>query len=201
MIPKSAAQDIPNLRVSPLVAVVTHKVRIINDISFDVQNREDKEGLIGGTEPHTVPQCLCAEALHKFPDELVTLRKNCPQKRIPMSKVNVSDAFQNVRVDPDKAHNFCCTIGELVVIDFRLTFGWSGSPGFRGVVSAAAAHAHCNKTIDSAQLLDEGKKMMAHVKVVERWEDGKPTPIPPDANVRTHSGGGGSSTHSSQPCT
>ena len=31
---------------------------------------------------------------------------------------------------------------------------------------------------------------MAHEKVVERCEDGKPTPIPPDAIVRTHSGGG-----------
>ena len=31
---------------------------------------------------------------------------------------------------------------------------------------------------------------MAHVKVVKRWEDGKPTPLPPDAEVRTHSGGG-----------
>ena len=31
---------------------------------------------------------------------------------------------------------------------------------------------------------------MAHVKVVERWEGGKPTPIPPDAKVRTHLGGG-----------
>ena len=41
---------------------------------------------------------------------------------------------------------------------------------------------------------------MSHANVVERWEDGKPTPIPPHAKVRTHSGGG-SSTHSSQPCT
>ena len=32
--------------------------------------------------------------------------------------------------------------------------------------------------------------MMAHVKVVGRWEDGTPTPIPPEAIVRTHSGGG-----------
>ena len=74
-----------------------------------------------------------------------------------MSKADVSDAFRNVRVDPDKAHKFCYTVGEQVVIDFRLTFGWSGSPGFWGVMSAAAAHAHCNTTIDSAQLLDEGK--------------------------------------------
>ena len=31
VIQKSAAHEIPNLRVSPLAAVVTHKVRIIND--------------------------------------------------------------------------------------------------------------------------------------------------------------------------
>ena len=40
-----------------------------------------------------------------------------------MSKADVSDAFRNVRIGPD-----------LVVIDFRLTFGWSGSPGFWGVM-------------------------------------------------------------------
>ena len=28
--------------------------------------------------------------------------------------------------------------------------------------------------------------MVAHVKVVERWEDGKPTPMTPDAKVITH---------------
>ena len=61
-----------------------------------------------------------------------------------------------MQVDPDKTHNFCYTVGELVVINFRLTFGWSGSPGFWGVMPAAAAHAHCNTTIDIVQLLDEG---------------------------------------------
>ena len=104
-----------------------------------------------------------------------------------MSKADVSDALRNVRVDPDQAHKFCCTGGSLVVIDFRLTFGWSESPGFRGVMSAAAEYAHCNTTLDSTQLLDEGKEMMAHVKVVDRWE-GEPTPIPPDAKIRAHSG-------------
>ena len=43
-----------------------------------------------------------------------------------MSKADASDAFRNVRVDPDQAHNFCYIVGDLV-IDFRLTFGWSGS--------------------------------------------------------------------------
>ena len=54
--------------------------------------------------------------------------KEFSAKRILMSKSDVSDAFRNVRIDPDEAHNFCYTEGELVVIDFRLTFGWSAPP-------------------------------------------------------------------------
>ena len=72
-----------------------------------------------------------------------------------MSKTHVPEDFRNVRVDPDKAHIFCYTVRGQEVIDFRLTFGWSR---FLGVMSATAAHAHCNTTIDQAQLLDEGNK-------------------------------------------
>ena len=57
-------------------------------------------------------------------------------------------------------------------------------------MSAAAEHAHCNTTITTAQLLDEGIDMMAHVKIVDRWEEGKPTPVPDDAKIRAHRGGG-----------
>ena len=158
MIQKSAVHEIPNVRVSPLADVMTHKVQKINYISFDAQSRKKNGGLNEDTDPDTVLQCLCAEALPKFLDELVTLSKKFPEKRTLTSKVDVSDALRNVRVDPDKAHNFCYTVGDLAVIDFRLTFGWSASPGLWGVKSAAAAHAHSNTTIDSALLLDEGKK-------------------------------------------
>ena len=168
---ESAAQEIPNACVSPLGAAVTHKVRIINDSSFEVQNKATKYGLNADTDPDSVPQCLCAEALPKLLAELVSLRIKFPTKRILMSKADVSDAFRNVRIDPDEAHNFCYMVGELIVIDFRLTFGWSGSPGFWGVMSAAAEHAHCNTTLASAQILGEGADMMAHVKVVDRWEE------------------------------
>ena len=65
-----------------------------------------------------------------------------------MSKADVAGAFRNVRIDPDKAHRFCYKVGELAVIDFRLALGWSESPGIRGVMSAAAEHAHCNITIN-----------------------------------------------------
>ena len=122
--------------------------------------------------------------------ELVSLRKKYPTKRILMSKADVSDAYPRVRIDPDGAHNFVYTVGELVVIDFRLTFGWSGSPGFWGVVSAAAELAHCSTTLVSAQILSEGADMMAHVKVVDLWEDGNPTTVPADAKIRAYPGGG-----------
>ena len=105
-IQKSAAQETPKLRVSLVAAVVTHRVRIINDLSFDEQSRGKKGGLNGATDPDNVPQCLCAHALPKFFYELVTLRKKFPVERTLMSKADVSDAFRNVRVDPDQAHNF-----------------------------------------------------------------------------------------------
>ena len=192
MIKKSAAHEIPNFRVSPLGAVVTHKVRIINDysFSFEAQNRKTEGGLNADSDSDSVPQCLCAEALPKFLAELVNLRKKYLIKRILMSKADVSDAFRNVRIDPDEAHQFCYTVGELVVIDFRPTFGWSGSPRFWGVMSAAAEHAHCNTTLASAHILSEDADMMAHVKVVDLWEDGNPTTVPADAKIRAYPGGG-----------
>ena len=81
-------------------------------------------------------------------------------------------------------------MGDLIVIDFRLMCGWSGSPGYWGSLASAAEHAHCNTTLESTRLLDEGKKMMAHVKLAEAWEEGNPTPVPPEAKIRPHPGGG-----------
>ena len=85
---------------------MTLRVRITNNFSFDVQSREKKGGINGDTDPDTVPECLCAEALPKVLDEHATLRKKFPEKSILISKADVSDAFRNVRVDPDKDHYF-----------------------------------------------------------------------------------------------
>ena len=109
---------------------------------------------------------------------------------ILMSKVGVSGAFRNVRVDPGQAHNLFYLVADLIVIGFRLACGWSGSPGFWGSLAAAAEHAHCTTTLEFARLLDEGEKMMAHVKLAEAWEEGNPTPVPPEAEkLRSHPGG------------
>lgn len=49
----------------------------------------------------------------------------------------------------------------------RLMLGWSGSPGFWGVMAAAAEHAHCNTMIKMAQVVRKGAEMMSHVCAVD----------------------------------
>ena len=73
VIRKSVAPEIPHLRVSPLGAVVTHKIRIIDDFSFEVRDRVKKGGLDGDTDPDIIPSCLSATALPKFLEELVSV--------------------------------------------------------------------------------------------------------------------------------
>ena len=81
-------------------------------------------------------------------------------------------------------------VDDVLVSDFRLTFGWAASPGYWGLMAAAAEHAHLNTTVDSAVILPEGKAMMSHVKIVEPWEAGKPTRIPSGVRVKAPRRGG-----------
>ena len=126
----------------------------------------------------------------QIPHSVSQPENKIPTTRVLVIKADVSDAFQNVIIDLDEAHTFCYTVGELIVIDFRLTLGWPGSPGLWGVMSAAAEHAHCNTTLASAQILGEGADTMAHVKMVDRWQAGNPTTVPADAEIKAHPGGG-----------
>ena len=117
-----------------------------------------------------------------------------------MATTVVNDAYRNVRVDPDQAHNFCYAVDDLIAIDFRLTFGWTGSPGNFGVMASAAQHAHNDTNLDNVHLLPVGTKMMEHVKIVDRWEAGDPTPIPPDTKTRKSAGGNLSSAFKIEVC-
>ena len=37
-------------------------------------------------------------------------------------------------------------------------------------MSEAAAHSHRNTTVETAEILPEGKAMMSHVKITKPWE-------------------------------
>ena len=60
VIQKSAANEIPNLRVSPLGAVVTHKVRIIKDFTFETQSKRKKDDSTQ-TQTRTPSPSVCAQ--------------------------------------------------------------------------------------------------------------------------------------------
>ena len=66
--------------MAPLGAVVTHKVKIINDYSFDVQAaRGEKGGLNKDTHSEEVPKCLCGQAFPTLLQALTDLRERFPQ--------------------------------------------------------------------------------------------------------------------------
>ena len=177
--------------MAPLGAVVTHKVRIINDYSFESgAARGQKGGLNRDTLTEEVPKCLCGEALPALLKAITDLRITFPHLRILLAKADVTDAFRNVRIAPHQAQNFCYVVDDVLVSDFRLTFGWAASPGYWGLMAAAVKHAHGNTTVDSAVILPEGKAMMSHVKIVKPWETGSPTQIPTGTRVNAPRKGG-----------
>ena len=85
---------------------------------------------------------------------------------------------------PDQAQTVCYMVDDVLVADFRLTFGWAGSPGHWGVMSEAAAHSPRNTTVQTAEILSEGKAIMSHVKITEPWEIGRPTQDPPCVRIK-----------------
>ena len=114
-----------------------------------------------------MPPCLCGEGLPTLLNVLTDLRIRFPNRRILLAKADVTEAFRNVRVAPDQAQTFCYMVDDVLAADFRLAFGWAGSPGHWGFMSEAAAHSHRNTTVESDEILSEGKAMMSHVKITE----------------------------------
>ena len=72
-----------------------------------------RDRLNADTDADSIPPVLCAETLPKVISEIVGLRQKCPTRRVLMSKADVSDAFQSVRIGPNEAHSFCYTVGEM----------------------------------------------------------------------------------------
>ena len=51
----------------------------------------------------------------------------------------VTDAFRNVRVTPQQAHNFCYKVDDVLVSDFRLRFEGAASPGYWSLMATITA--------------------------------------------------------------
>ena len=101
----------------------------------------------------------------------------------------VKNALRQIPVDPDGARVFGYVLGEFLFIDLRLQFGWRGSPGWRGVISAAMQHAQRNTTRASALFSPAGDRAVEYVTVAQKTR----RPVvswPAECVVRTRRGGG-----------
>lgn len=79
---------------------------------------------------------------------------------------------------------------DVLVSDFRLTFGWAISAWCSGLMAVAAEHAFFNTTVDSAVILPEGKAVVSLEKIVKPWETGSLAQIPTGARVNDPRRGG-----------
>ena len=101
--------------------MVTHKVQIINDYSFETEAARGEEGgLNRDTLIEEVPKCLCDDALPAILKSLTDPRIRFPHLRILLAKADVTDVFRNVRIAPHQAQNVCYVVDDVLVSDFRL---------------------------------------------------------------------------------
>lgn len=94
---KSVAHDSPNLRESPLGAVVAHKTQTINACSFEVQNKKKRrsEGTHGPGQRAPGPGRRSAAKVSRRTDQSV--RKKYPNKRRFTSNADGSVASRNMQ--------------------------------------------------------------------------------------------------------
>ena len=111
------AAALKGLRVAPLGAVVTHKVKIINDCSFDVDAaRGEKGGLNRDARTEDVPKCLCGNILPSLLNALTDLRLRFPHLGILLAKADVTAAFRMSIYLVYRVPVFSCQPGRIQVL-------------------------------------------------------------------------------------
>ena len=100
------------------------------DYSFEAGAARGKGGLNRDTLTEEVPKCLCGDALPALLKALTDLRVRSPHLHLLLAKADVTDAFRNDKIAPHQAQNVCYAVGDVLVLDFRFTFGWAASPGY-----------------------------------------------------------------------
>ena len=129
------------LRVSPLAVVLKPKFRIIYDLTF---TRAGGHSCVNDdTDFSSAPSCELGHVLRDVLLRVLLLRqKHGLTARIVLCRVDVKDAFRQVLADPVGAPVFGYAMGEYVVADLRLQFGWRKSPGLWGLMASSLEHVH-----------------------------------------------------------
>ena len=86
--------------------------------------------------------------LRASPPNITTGASRSPNKASSktdfVGKGRCNGFVRNARVTLHQAKNFRYMVDDVLVSDFRLTFGWAASPGYWGLMASAAEHAHRN---------------------------------------------------------
>ena len=111
-----------------------------------------------------------------------------PTARIVLSRFDANDAFRQVLFDPVGVPVFGYAMGEYVVVDLRLHFGWRNCPGFWGLMASALEHAHTHSSFQDAAVSPQGAAAVEHARLAPpRGSSVRSLP----RDCRTVSGSGG----------
>ena len=82
-----------------------------------------------------------------------------PDVPIYTSKMDVKDAFRRLHVAWEKAPTFAYMVNDMIVVEFRLPFGWRNSPGWWALHASAVRHAYCNTSLRTARVLPDAHEI------------------------------------------
>ena len=80
--------------------------------------------------------------------------------------MDVKDAFRRLHVAWEKAPTFAYMVNDLIVVDFRLPFGWRNSPGWWALHASAVRHAYCNTSLRTARVLPDAHEIAKNIRVI-----------------------------------
>ena len=160
------AREIAGLRVAPLGVVEEPKFRIIHDLSSSQSSKSTSVN--EDTDFSCAPPCELGHVIWDVLLRVMYLRQKFgPNARIVLSKLDVKSAFRQVPVDRSRAPIFGYVVEDLVVVDLRLQFGWTSSPGFWGIFSSALEHSHTHTTFEDALVSEHGRGAAESVHIAD----------------------------------
>lgn len=188
--PRGFAASIPGLRISPLGVVVSpRKVRIIHDLSFVAS--PNSRSVNADTTKDSAPEIALGTVLRDVVWRVLFLRKTFGTGvRIVLSKIDMTDAFRQVPVCGRDSPVFGYSFGKWVIVDRRLEFGWTNSPGNFCLLTSAIEHAHLHTKFDDAVVTNQGKVATQHITVPAAVGVESPPPFPPHCRIPPGVGGG-----------
>ena len=122
------------------------------------------------------------------------MRGNGRGWRCNLSQMDVKDAFRQMAVEWDGCTKFGYVLGDFVVVDRRLVFGWRNSPGFYCLLAGAIEHAHGSTSFDDAVFTPQGLTPTRHVRVDILAAGETPVQLPPECRVPPGQGRGATGT-------